>query len=144
MADKLFPVIDNEKTAGVKRQYDRSYRRSYHWNFETGDFERTGANRIKMCDGLVAYRTWCIKAVETERRTCFAYPSEIGAEMVAAFRKPSRKAQESSIQRTIKETLMTNPRTEYVRDFSFTWNSDSVVVSFTVRGIDYDSFRMTL
>lgn len=144
MSEKLFPVIDNEKTVGVRNQYDRSYRHSYRWNFETGDFERTGANRIEMCDGLEAYHTWCIKAVETERRACLAYPSEIGAEKVAAFRKPSRKAQESSIERTIKETLMTNPRTEYVRGFSFTWNSDSVEVSFIVKGIDYDSFRITL
>lgn len=144
IADKLFPVIDSGRTVGVKPQYDRSYRRSYRWNFQTGDFERTGANHVEMCDGLEAYHTWCIKAVATERKKCLAYPSEIGAEMVAAFRKPSQKAQESAIKRTIKETLMTNPRTEYVRDFSFSWNSDSVEVSFTVKGVDYDSFRVTL
>lgn len=142
MAEKLFPVIDNEKTVGVRAQYDRSYRRSYRWNFATGDFERTGGNRIEMCDGLEAYYAWCMKAVETERKTCLAYPSGIGSEMVEAFRKPSRKAQESAIERTIKETLMANPRTEYVRDFLFVWESDSVSVSFTVKGIDYDGFRM--
>ena len=53
-----------------------------------------------------------------------------------------RKAQESAIERTIRETLMTNPRTEYVRGFSFSWEKDSVRVSFTVKGIDYDSFPM--
>ena len=142
MAEQLFPVIETPERIGASSQYDRRYKRSWCWDFEKGDFARDGANRVPECDGLEAYKTWCMKAVATERRTCLAYTSEIGAEMIAAFGKATQRAQESAIERTIKETLMTNPRTEYVRDFSFVWDSDSVVVSFTVKGIDYDSFRM--
>lgn len=144
MADRLFPVIKLQGQASAPGQYDKKDRRSYQWDFEKGDFSRNGANQVMECSGQEAYRTWCIKAVETQRRTCPAYPDEIGSEMEAAFRKPSQKAQESSIERTIKETLMVNPRTEYVRDFSFKWDSDSVRVSFLVKGIDQDGFRIDL
>ena len=142
MAEQLFPVISTPEKVGVSGSYDRRYKGSYRWDFETGDFARDGAGRVPECDGLEAYKTWCIKAVATERKTCLAYPSEMGAEIAAAFGKPSRRAQESAIERTIKETLMTNPRTEYVRDFSFSWDSDSLAVAFTVKGIDYESFRV--
>ncbi len=142
MAGQLFPVIETPERIGVSNQYDRRYKRSWYWDFEKGDFARDGANRVPECDGLEAYKTWCMKAVATERKTCLSYTDEIGAEMIKAFEKPTQRAQESAIERTIKETLMTNPRTEYVRDFSFTWDSDSVAVAFTVKGIDYDSFRM--
>lgn len=144
MPQQLFPTITGQENLKVSSRYDSRYKRSYRWDYETGDFARDGAKRVPGCDGQEAYKTWCMKAVMTERWTCLAYTSEIGAEMTAAFRKPSRKAQESAIERTIKETLMTNPRTEYVRDFSFSWESDSVGVSFTVKGIDYDSFPMEI
>lgn len=140
----LFPVIESPEQIGASSQYDQRYKRSWRWDFEAGDFARDGANRVPVCGGLEAYRTWCMKAVSTERKTCLAYTDEIGAEIEAAFRKPSQRAQESAIERTIKETLMTNPRTEYVRDFSFFWASDTVSVSFEVKGIDYDSFRLEL
>lgn len=141
MAETLFPVIETVKNQAVKR-YDRTYRKSYQWDYRAGDFARDGANRILQCDGADAYKTWCIKAVMTERKTCLAYPDTVGAEMMAAFQKPSQKAQESAIERTIRETLLANPRTESVQDFSFTWKSDSVMVAFTVKGINQDSFRM--
>ncbi len=141
MAQTLFPVIQTPEIQAAK-QYDRVYRQSYQWDFSTGDFERDGANRVAQCSGAEAYRAWCMKAVMTERGTCLAYPNTVGAEMAAAFQKPSQKAQESAIERTIRETLMTNPRTESVRDFLFTWKSDSVLVAFTVKAINQDSFRM--
>lgn len=144
MAAGLFPVIGVAETINAKDQYDRQYKPSYQWDFERGDFVRDGANKILTCSGVEAYKTWCMKAVNTERKTCLAYTGEIGAEMISAFRKPSRKTQESAIERTIRETLMTNPRTEYVRNFSFVWSGDSVIVRFTVKGIDYDSFQLEL
>lgn len=144
MAEKLFPVTGTQEHMNASGQYDRRYKRSYKWDFNKGDFARDGANQAMECSGQEAYRTWCIKAVETQRHTCPAYPGEIGSEMEAAFRKPTQKAQESSIERTIKETLMVNPRTESVRDFIFTWDSDSVNVSFFVKGMDQEGFRLDI
>lgn len=143
MAAGLFPVIQIPDI-NIKGQYDQRYKPSYHWDMEKQDFVRDGANRVTECNGFEAFKVWCVKAVSTERKCCLAYPNEIGSEMVRAFSKPSRRAQELSIERTIRETLMTNPRTEYVRDFSFSWDSDKVEVSFTVKGINYDSFRLEL
>lgn len=141
MSKSLFPVIETPEIQAVQ-QYDRTYRESYQWDYQTGDFMRDGAKRIPKCDGAEAYKTWCMKAVMTERKTCLAYPDTVGAEINAAFQKPSRKAQESAIERTIRETLMANPRTESVQDFAFTWQSDIVQVAFTIKSINQDSFRM--
>ena len=103
MSKSLFPVIETPEIQAVQ-QYDRTYRESYQWDYQTGDFMRDGAKRIPKCDGAEAYKTWCMKAVMTERKTCLAYPDTVGAEINAAFQKPSRKAQESAIERTIRET----------------------------------------
>lgn len=144
MAENLFPVIELPKTITIKKQYDQSYKPSYQWDFEIGDFVRNGANKIPMCSGQEAYKTWCIKAIATERKTCLSYPHAIGAEMITAFQKPTQRTQESAIERTIKETLLVNPRTEYVRDFSFNWCADFVQVTFKVKAIGEEEFQLSV
>ena len=39
---------------------------------------------------------------------------------------------------------MVNPRTEYVRQFEFVWNGDAVRVSFVVKGVDIDEFKVSI
>ena len=69
----------------------------------------------------------------TQRYDCAAYPDEIGTELNEALAEDSEKAVESAIERTISEALMVNPRTEYVRNFEFSWSGEAVSVSFTVK-----------
>lgn len=111
---------------------------------EAGDFVRNGANQLLECDGREAYRVWCVKVVNTERYTCLAYSDSIGTEMESAIKEKSSGAVESAIERTITEALLVNPRTEYVRGFVFTWNGDSVVCSFNVKGIEWEEFPLSV
>ena len=65
-------------------------------------------------------------------------------EMNEPLAEDSEKAVESAIERTISEALMVNPRTEYVRQFEFVWNGDAVSVSFVVKGVDIDEFKVSI
>ena len=64
--------------------------------------------------------------------------------MNEALAEDSEKAVESAIERTISEALMVNPRTEYVRSFEFSWSGEAVSVSFTVKGVDTDEFKVSI
>lgn len=125
-------------------QYDEKYKPSVLWDLEAGDFVRNGANQLLECDGREAYRVWCVKVANTERYTCLAYSDSIGTEMESAIKEKSSGAVESAIERTITEALLVNPRTEYVRGFVFTWNGDSVVCSFNVKGIEWEEFPLSV
>ena len=80
----------------------------------------------------------------TQRYTCAAYQDEIGTELDEALAEDSEKAVESAIERTISEALLVNPRTEYVRNFEFSWSGEAVSVSFTVKGVDTDEFKVSI
>lgn len=145
MSDALFPVFEVPEILSESSQYDTRYKRSVKWDIEKGDFVQDGAQRVIACDGQEAYMIWCFKIAQTERYTCLAYPSSIGVEMEKAMANSDEKVVESMVQRTITEALMVNPRTEYVRDFVFSWDADEMHCTFTVKGIDWNaSFRVTV
>ena len=58
--------------------------------------------------------------------------------MERALDNDDEKTVESMVQRTITDALMVNPRTEYVRDFSFSWDGDNMTCQFKVKGINWD------
>ena len=61
-----------------------------------------------------------------------------------ALKEKTNAAVESAVERTITEALLVNPRTEYVRGFEFTWNGDELFCSFTVKGIDWEEFPLSV
>ena len=140
----LFPVVEVPELIQESERYDEKYRPSVAWDLEAGDFVRNGANQLVESDGREAYRVWCVKVVNTERWACLAYPDSIGTEMEAALKEKDHKAVESAVERTITEALLVNPRTEYVREFSFTWNGDELYCSFTVKGVEWESFPLSV
>lgn len=133
---QLFPVYelpdipDNE-------EYNERYQASVYFDFEKGDFIRDGANRLIRANGKEAYVQWCLKVISTERETCLAYSSDIGAEF-EEMDQSDRESMESEIERTITETLLVHPATEYVRDFIFSYNSEEIRVSFIVKGYPWE------
>lgn len=143
MAETLFPVIQQSQLIKEQDIYDKQLRKSFSWDIEKGDFILDGGGRVAESSGLEAYEIWCRKAVATVRYGCLAYPPEIGTELDRAMKKKTRKACETAIERTIKEALKANPRTEYVRGFSFTWEGDHVKVDFTVKCIQNQEFQQT-
>ena len=144
MADKLFPTEQSPAVNTESEFYDKEFRDSWKWDYEAGDFARDGANAIIKCDGIEAYRTWCVKTAMTERNACLAYSSEIGAELEEAFNKPTKSATESALERTVREALMVNPRTKSVDDFEFEWSGDDLKVYFTVTDINTNRYDIEL
>lgn len=140
----LFPVVEVPELIKESEQYDEKYKPSVRWDIETGDFVRNGSNQLLECDGREAYRIWCIKTINTERYACMGYPDSIGTEIESAIKEKSNGAVESAIERTITEALLVNPRTEYVRGFSFVWNGDELKCSFTVKGIAWEEFPLSV
>ena len=142
MSEALFPVFEVPDVIERSSEYDRQYKRSVKWETEKGDFAREGAGRRVECDGREAFMIWCFKIAQTERYTCLAYPSAIGVELEAATADDDEKTVESMVQRTITDALMVNPRTEFVRDFVFSWNGDEMHCSFNVKGMEWDDVFM--
>lgn len=145
MSGALFPVFDVPNIISENAGYDASYKHSVRWDIDKGDFARDSAGRLVECDGKEAYMIWCFKTAQTERYACLAYPSAIGVEMEAATYDDDVKTVESMVQRTVTDALMVNPRTEYVRDFVFSWDGDDIHCEFSVKGIDWDAvYRIAL
>lgn len=138
MSESLFPVVEVPEISPEDAEYDTQYKRSVRWDPATGDFVRDGANRMVECDGKEAFAIWCFKIAQTERYSCLAYPDTIGSEMEHATDDDDEKTVESMVERTITDALMVNPRTEYVRDFVFSWDGDDMHCSFKVKGIGWD------
>ena len=138
MAESLFPTTEVPELLEEADQFDETYKPSVAWDFEKGDFVRNSAHQMVQCAGKEAYKVWCIKMVCTERYSCLAYPDELGVEMEEALKEDTNSAVESAVERTISEALLVNPRTEYVRDFEFTWNGDELHCSFQVKGIEWE------
>ena len=140
----LFPTVEVPDFIEESEMYDEKYKPSVAWDFEKGDFVRNGANQLVECGGKDTYRVWCVKVVQTERFTCLAYSDYIGTEMESALKEKSNGAVESAIERTITEALLVNPRTEYVRGFSFSWKGDEIYCRFTVKGIEWEEFPLSV
>lgn len=145
MSEPLFPVFEVPDVIEESSEYDNQYKRSVKWDVEKGDFARDSSGRMVECDGREAFMIWCFKTVQTERYACLAYPSAIGVEMEAATEDDDEKTVESMVQRTITDALMVNPRTEFVRDFIFSWDGDTMHCTFSVKGIEWeDTFEITI
>ena len=142
MAKQLFPTVSIPSLSKPKQDNDIRYKRGPAWDFESGDFVRDGAGKIVTASGRDTYLTWCAKTSMTERFAKLSYPSSIGTEMEAAKHEKSRETVELALERTLREAIMVNPRTEYVRDFQFTWDGDDVHIAFRVKGKNIEEFQI--
>lgn len=120
------------------QEYDMQYKRTMKWDVEKGDFMRDSANKVQECSGEEGFMIWCYKTAMTERYSCLAYPDEIGVEMEEALDDDDTDIIESQVERTITEALEVNPKTEWVGDFEFTWDGDTMHCTFQVKGVEWD------
>lgn len=144
MAETLYPVFDIPALTIPEPDSDIRYRKSAAWDLKKGDFVRDPTGKVQESTGRDNYMVWCIKTSLTERYTCEAYPDNLGAELEEAKRQKTEAATELMLERTIRESIMTNPRTEYVRGFLFDWQGDQLNVTFTVKGQDLEEFTVTI
>ena len=115
------------------------------WDFETGDFVSDGAGRTLYGSGKDAWVLWCIKSILTQRGARLGYGMNEGIEADEAFSEPDREAVESAFERTVTEALLADPlgRTKVVRNFSFTWEADSLMIECEVVGADGSTADIT-
>ena len=141
----LFPTFNlptlNISTAPKTKRYYQSP----SFDFETGDFLIDRAGRPIMSDGRETFEQWCLKVCMTERGTRLAYSDKIGTEFEAAIHFTDPAAVKSSIIRTISESILVHPAAEYVKNFQFKSEGDSLQVSFDVKSRDFDdASRLTV
>lgn len=80
----------------------------------------TPTRKIARADDTAAWVVWCEKAIRTPRYRHLIYSRSYGQEFEELIGKGySRAVQESEIERIATETLMVDPRTLSVGDFSF-------------------------
>ena len=115
------------------------------FDVEIGDFVLDGANQTLYGSGYDAWVLWCTKTILTKRWAHLGYSSNAGIEADEAFKEPDRPAQESAFKRTITEALLADPvgRTLQVRDFIFSWVSESLNITCTIVGVDGDTASIT-
>lgn len=140
----LYPSVTASIPIMQQAGQTAAYKKSLKWDIEKGDFVRDGGNRIPYCDGFESYRVWCMKMALTERYHCLAYPDALGVEMESAMKEPDNDSVEMAVEKTIKEALMVNPRTEHVGDFVHEWSEDNLTTTFTVKGKEWDEFQITI
>ncbi|WP_212958443.1 DUF2634 domain-containing protein [Paenibacillus albilobatus] len=103
-----------------------TFGRSWQFDFKSGDFVMTPTRKVAAADEKAAWVMWCQKAVRTPRYRHLIYSRDHGEEFDDLIgRGYSRAFIESEIQRIVTETLMVDPRTADVDDFSFDWKGES-------------------
>lgn len=103
-----------------------AFGRSWQFDFDTGDFVMTPTGKVAAADETTAWVVWCQKAIRTPRYRHLIYSRDHGEEFDDLIGKGySRAIQESEIQRIVTETLMVDPRTANVGDFTFEWRDDA-------------------
>ena len=141
---RLFPVFDVPEIVDTSKPEREHYRPSVFFDFAAGDFRRDGANRMVEATGKEAYMQWCMKVTATERDAFLAYSTRIGTEMEYAAAQPDHASVEASVERTVTEALMVNPKTEYVRGFDFSWEGTTLHTTYRVKGRDMDEIVLSL
>lgn len=142
MAEIIFPEIFSKIEDVTIEESDDSflgYKRSVHFDFETGDFVRDGTNKLISSSGTDAWIQWCIKCLSTPRYDCLAYSTDFGINYDAIFSSSSREEAESNITREVEEALSADPyeRLSYIESIIFDWEDDTTVnVTITLVGVD--------
>lgn len=142
MTQNLYPAVDVPEISETPAE--EKYKPSLYFDFERGDFRLDGNGNITVAGGREAYYQWCRKTAMTERFACLSYGDDIGVNMEDALAQEDAAAVESAVERTLTETLMVNPKTEYVREFAFAWAGDALRCSFVVKGTDWEEQRMEI
>lgn len=142
----LFPVFEAPEIVDLAQEEVAEYKDSIYFDLSSGDIVLDSSGKIKMANGQETWLQWCTKMIFTERSECLAYPNGIGVEMEYAMSREDRKSREVAIENTIRETLMNDPshRTIEVKDFSYDYSADSVIVRFTIVGADGYTGEMSI
>lgn len=137
----LFPGLYTNEEQLVQndtKEMITGYHHGSYFDFETGDYKRSGTNTICESTGVESWEQWCIKCLNTQKYSCAAY-YEFGVDYEAALSETDRDKSESILIRSITEALLNDPykRTLGVNNIKFDWTlPDSLLLSLTIIGIE--------
>ena len=137
----LFPELYTNEEELVQNDIEEKvtgYHPGAFFDFESGDYKRTGTNMISESTGIEAWEQWCIKCLSTHKGSCAAY-YDFGIDYESIIGETYRDKVESILRRNIKESLLADPyeRTLDVTDIEFDWSiPDSLIVKATIVGIE--------
>lgn len=127
---QLFPTFDVPEVSVPSANNLPEYPVSYKYDFENSDFVIDGAGRLVEISGHEAWVQWCVMSVMTERFEALVFDASMGVDYDGMKQQPNRETRQAWLEREITEALLVDPRTESVRDFTFTWPGDAVYVGF--------------
>lgn len=128
----LFPVFEAPDILEPVSMKTIDYPPAPAFNFITGEYVKDGAGRIKMLDGQKAWEQSCLKRLITRRFAFLIYSTDYGSEGEDLIKGSlNHVSAESEIMRDFTEALLVDPRTQSVKNFTFSWNGDTASVSLT-------------
>ena len=125
----LFPSGSLETTNLIDSS-SLSFKGTYAFDFETGEFIRNTDGSIKILNTFEAYVQWCQKTMLTSRYKYSSYSSKFGKDIIGSTL--DKKAIELELKRITQEALLVHPMTESVDTFAFTWESSDVYYTYKV------------
>lgn len=134
MENNLFPEdMDFEITDLVEDEMEvvDNFKKSYHFDFEKGEFEKGADGKVSLINRLNSYMQWCQKALLTKRSRHMAYSDVYGQEYYTLIGSSlSKKAVELEVERMTREGLMVHPYTKRVENFIFEWKTNKEELYF--------------
>ena len=132
----LFPIGSSSTDSTPETTSSIQFGRSWMFDFDAGDFVLTPTGKVAEVEGTDAWLEWCRKAIRTERYKYLVYSRNYGQEFEDLIaRHLPRAANESEIIRIATETLMVDPRTASVGNFTFRWEGDQCFFTCTVTNV---------
>lgn len=108
------------------------FKKTYAFDFETGDFIRGPDGKILIMDRVESYLQWCQKALCTKRNKHLSYSDLFGQEYYTLIGQNLNKgAIELEVERMTRETLLVHPYTKSVENFSYKWEKNKEELWFT-------------
>nr|BDD45990.1 hypothetical protein 7 [bacterium]BDD46358.1 hypothetical protein 4 [Pelagibacterales bacterium] len=136
---KLFPT-NEENSTNETQDTQVKFGRSWRFDFNKGDFVLTPTGKVAESEDVDSWLEWCHKAIQTSRYRFMAYSHNYGQEFENLIAKQlTGEGNESEIKRIVTETLMVNPRTKRVDNFTFDWDGDRVYFSCDIYNIRDES-----
>ena len=132
----LFPIGSSSTDSTPETTSSIQFGRSWMFDFDAGDFVLTPTGKVAESEGVDAWLEWCKKVIRTERYKYLIYSRNYGQEFEDLIsRHLPRAANESEIIRIVTETLMVDPRTASVGNFTFRWEGDQCFFTCTVTNV---------
>jgi hypothetical protein len=134
----LFPLglMDDDSLIESNPEAQVNFGKTWLFDFENGDFVLSPIGKFQALGDVDAWAEWGRKAIRTARYQFLAYDDVYGQEFKDLIsRSLSRSGNESEIKRIVTETLIVDPRTETVDNFTFEWDGDAVFFSFEMTNV---------